>query len=275
MTLLVLGGTADARRVATTLHQQGMTVIYSVAGLVRAPQVPCAVVSGGFTQFGGLQRYMEQQAIRAILDITHPFAQNMSAAAVAAARACSVPCWRFHRNAWQQQPGDRWQQFSDWNELIPALADKRSVFLTAGQLTPEVLAGLVRLPLQHNGTASAPESRGYILRTAAPPKIRLPTTMRWIKAIGPFSEADERALMVAHRVDALVCKNSGGNATVAKLTVARQLGILVLMLRRPAFPSADEEFSDEACCVDAVLQWYRKFKPEPAACSRGPKTGIQ
>lgn len=273
MTLLVLGGTADARRVATTLHQQGISVIYSVAGLVRAPQVPCEVVSGGFTQFGGLQRYIEQQAISAVLDITHPFAQTMSATAVAVAKACSIPCWRFHRKAWQQQPGDRWQQFSDWAELIPALADKRSVLLTAGQLTQTVLDALIRLPLRHQGADMALESRHFILRTAVAPKIDLPANVHWIKAIGPFNEAGEKALMVEHQVDALVSKNSGGDATQAKLTVARQLSIPVLMLQRPAFPAADEQFSDEALCVDAVLQWYRKHKPEQTARPRGPKTG--
>lgn len=273
MRWLLLGGTADARRVAEALHQRGVTVIYSVAGLVRTPKIPCRVVCGGFTQFGGLQRYIKQQAIDAILDITHPFAQKMSSTAVAAARACSIPCWRFHRQAWPQRAGDRWQKFSGWSDLIPALADKRSVFLTAGQLTQERLDTLVQLPVKQSGAAPELEvkpepalkpeleqgPRRFILRTAVEPTIRLPANMHWIKAIGPFSESDERALMTEYQVDVLVSKNSGGNATVAKLSVARELGIPVLMLQRPVLPEADAEFCDETLCVEAVLRLSREW----------------
>lgn len=251
MTLLLLGGTADARRVAQALHERGVPLIYSVAGLVRTPNVRCPVVSGGFSQFGGLQRYIERWEIGAILDITHPFAQTMSTTAVGVARAHGIPCWRFHRRAWEPQAGDRWQTFAGWPALIPALADKRSIFLSAGQLTQTVLGALVQLP-QPVG-----KSRRFLLRTAIEPQIRLPDCMQWIKAIGPFSEADELQLMTGHRIDALVSKNSGGAATQAKLEVARRLGIPVFMLQRPLLPAADAEFDDEIRCVAALLQWYR------------------
>ena len=56
MCLLILGGTADGRKLAEYFHQHNVPVIYSVAGLVRQPQVDCQVVSGGFSQFGGLER---------------------------------------------------------------------------------------------------------------------------------------------------------------------------------------------------------------------------
>ena len=109
MCLLVLGGTADGRRLAEFFHQQGLPVIYSVAGLVRAPAVSCEVVSGGFTPLGGLLSYIKQKGVTAILDATHPYAQTMSTTAVETAKACGIPCWRFHRRAWQAQPGDHWQ----------------------------------------------------------------------------------------------------------------------------------------------------------------------
>ncbi|MGK0500596.1 MAG: precorrin-6A/cobalt-precorrin-6A reductase, partial [Oceanicoccus sp.] len=117
MNLLILGGTADGRKLATSLHQQGVSVIYSVAGLVRMPDVDCQVVSGGFSQFGGLISYIKQQSITAILDVTHPYAQIMSATAVDVAKACDIPCWRFHRAAWQPEAGDNWQLFQQWDKL--------------------------------------------------------------------------------------------------------------------------------------------------------------
>ena len=54
MKILVVGGTADGRKLATELFELGFDVIYSIAGIVRKATVPCAVISGGFTQFGGL-----------------------------------------------------------------------------------------------------------------------------------------------------------------------------------------------------------------------------
>lgn len=61
MCLLILGGTADARKLAQALYEQGISVIYSVAGLVRLPNVDCPVISGGFTQYGGLLPYIQSQ----------------------------------------------------------------------------------------------------------------------------------------------------------------------------------------------------------------------
>lgn len=257
MKLLLLGGTADARKVTRELEEQGLLqisgadkdglqLIYSIAGLVRTPQVPCEVISGGFSQYGGLQVYLEENGIDAILDVTHPFAKRMSNTAVAAARQCNIPCWRFHRPAWTKQAGDRWQLFDGWQELIPALSGKKSVLLTAGQLDQALLDQLVE--------QAEDQSQQLILRTAAPPRAELPGSVLWIKAVGPFNEADELALMQQHQVDAVVSKNSGGAATEAKLAAARQLGIEVLMLQRPAFDAADQQFSTVIDCVDWLKQ---------------------
>ena len=40
--------------------------------------------------------------------------------------------------------------------------------------------------------------------------------------------------MTSRRIDVLVSKNSGGEATRAKIDAARALGLPVIMLRRPA-----------------------------------------
>ena len=61
--ILILGGTADGRHLAAALHKSGCAVIYSVAGLVRQPELECAVISGGFTKFGGLSAYIEKEHI--------------------------------------------------------------------------------------------------------------------------------------------------------------------------------------------------------------------
>ena len=53
--ILVLGGTRDAVRLATELSAvEGVSVIYSLAGMTREPIVPaCKVRTGGFGGVGG------------------------------------------------------------------------------------------------------------------------------------------------------------------------------------------------------------------------------
>ena len=76
--VLILGGTADARRVTQLLHEQGLPLLYSVAGLVRRPNVPAEVISGGFTQFGGLSAYIKSRNVVAIINATHPYTEKIT-----------------------------------------------------------------------------------------------------------------------------------------------------------------------------------------------------
>lgn len=244
MKLLLLGGTADARQLAQGLQRCGVDVIYSIAGLVRQPELDCRVLSGGFSALGGLQQFVLREAISAILDATHPYAQRMSATALAVARAQGIPLWRYQRPPWLAQAGDDWHTFDDWPELAPLLHARRSVFFTAGQLTQAFVE-----QLQAHCAAGG---QRQILRTASQPEIELPESMTWIEDIGPFAIDSERELFERYRFDALVSKNSGGAATAAKLEVARERGVPVFLLRRPLLAAADAEFSEAGLCLDFI-----------------------
>jgi len=247
MKLLLLGGTADGRKLAAQLHQlPQVEVIYSVAGLVRQPILDCAIISGGFTQFGGLEQYIKQHHIDAILDVTHPYAAIMSSKASAAASICGISYWRFHRPEWQSVAGDNWQQFEQLMQLPPLTQDYQRVFFTIGQLEQ-------RLVEQLEISLMAGAQR-HLVRTAVPSKVVLGQGMHWLKAIGPFNVDDEVALMREHQIDLLVTKNSGGASTYAKLEAARLLHIPVLMQSRPLPPNADKLFVEP----DAVLQYITK-----------------
>lgn len=250
MKLLLLGGTADARRLAKGLQRDDIEVIYSVAGLVRLPDVDCQVISGGFTQYGGLRTYIEQQSIDAVLDATHPYAQNMTEMAWAITREMNLPYWRFHRAPWQAQTGDDWQQFERWDALLAELAGYQSVFLTAGQIDEAAVEVFGKY---------GERGQRQLLRTAVEPSHNLPASMCWVKAIGPFDLENEQALMQEHQVDVLVSKNSGGKATEAKLTVARELGIPVLMLKRPELPDGITIFDNLDESVEAVFRACRDY----------------
>ena len=233
MKLLILGGTADARHLATALHQgqPSLELVYSVAGLVRQPQVPATVVSGGFSQFGGLSVYCKEQHITGIINATHPFSTTMGNHATQVCNELGIDYWRFLRPQWQQQAGDDWRFFSSTNELLNALSGYQRTLLTLGQVSPEELALLG-------------SNQQIWLRTAVEPKHILPANVTWIKAIGPFDEANELALLQQYQIQAVASKNSGGSSTVAKLSAARVLEVPVLMLQRPTITGPVEEDFD-------------------------------
>jgi len=274
MKVLVLGGTADARKVVEGAYDAGLclrdrcsresnaanSLVYSVAGLVRTPNVPCDLVSGGFSQFGGLAAYVKVQSIDAIMDITHPFAEIMSATAVSVSKALGLPYARFQRPEWQQKQGDDWQLFQSWSDIVAALGERTenysSILITVGQLKQHELDELVQMLAVDKNEI---KPRRIVLRTAVEPRATLPESVEWIKAIGPFAYGDELALMQRLSTDVLISKNSGGEATQAKLDVARDLGLTVMMIQRPVLletSKVDLSFESIEACVNQLKNWF-------------------
>ena len=103
--------------------------------------------------------------------------------------------------------------------------------------------------------AGAPQHR-YLIRSVDPvdPPLPLPH-VAYVTARGPFSEADDRALMTAHGIDVVIAKNSGGTAAYGKIAAARALGIEVILLRRPPAPAAPavETIEDAIAWLDHAL----------------------
>src|SRR5262249_59199133 len=96
--------------------------------------------------------------------------------------------------------GDRWQEVGDIAAPVRALADRpRQIFVTLGRG-------------ELNPLAEAPQ-HFYLIRSVDPvePPLLLPLAA-YVTARGPFSEADDRALMRLHGIDAVIAKNSGGTA---------------------------------------------------------------
>jgi precorrin-6A/cobalt-precorrin-6A reductase len=76
---------------------------------------------------------------------------------------------------------------------------------------------------------------------------------RHIAARGPFSLAEERELLTTHLINAIVCRNSGGTSSYAKLQAARELGIEVVMIERPPLPPGDVVET-----VEDALSWLKR-----------------
>ncbi len=200
----------------------------SLAGVTRHPLAqPVPVRRGGFGGAAGLADYLRASATTILVDATHPFAATMSRhARQAAAAVPGVSLITVRRPPWRSQPGDRWTDWASMEAAAEALgATPRRVMLTVGQ---KELAPFAARPWHT-----------YIVRSVEPPPPAVLPGATLIAATGPFALADELALLARHRIERLVSKNSGGSATAAKLSAARQLGLPVLMIARPDPEPAD------------------------------------
>ena len=218
MRVLILGGTTEASAIARALAgDTRFAPILSLAGRTRAPALPPIPHRvGGFGGEAGLAAYLDQEGIDVLVDATHPFAARMKASAARMA----IPRLVVLRPPWRAQPADRWTEMPDMDAAAAALGPvARRVFLTVGR--------------GELGVFGPPHY--YLVRSVDPP-VHAPQGAIVVTARGPFTEADDRALMQAHGIDTLVTKNSGGVAVAGKLAAARALGITVVMVARPPPP---------------------------------------
>lgn len=238
--LLILGGTTEARRLAERIADRGdLRVTLSLAGRTLDPvRMPVPVRSGGFGGVDGLAAYLTENAVDGLIDATHPFAAQMSRHAAEAAALAGVPLVALRRPAWEWVEGDRWAEADSVAEAAVALGERpRRAFLALGR---QELAPFEALP-QH----------AYLIRSVDPvePPLAVPDAV-YVTARGPFGVEDDVRLLTEHRIDVVVSKNAGGDASYAKIAAARRLSLPVLMVRRPAVPDVPA-----VATVEAAVAW--------------------
>ncbi|NJP52093.1 cobalt-precorrin-6A reductase [Streptomyces sp. SBST2-5] len=239
--VLVLGGTGEARALAAALDSRpGTRVTTSLAGRVGRPRaLPGEVRVGGFGGVPGLAAWLREHQVRAVLDATHPFAAAITGNAARAAALTGVPLVVLRRPGWRPGPGDRWHPVPSLDaaaDLLPRLG--RRVFLTTGRLGLAAFAHLTELH--------------FLVRSVEAPEPPVPPHTHTLTARGPFTPGEETALLRDHRIDVLVTKDSGGEATAAKLTAARELGLPVVVVRRPPLPRGVTAVPDVAAALDRL-----------------------
>lgn len=236
--VLILGGTSEARALASVLVDRGVPVVSSLAGRVANPRLPVGEVRvGGFGGRDGLTQWLHEHRVRAVVDATHPFAEGISAAAAAVCPAAGVPLLRLERPGWSQPDGAEWHwadTLAHAADVLPALGKR--VFLTTGRQGLAAFAGLT--------------GHWFLIRCVDPPAPPLPPQHEVLLARGPYTVDGELELMRRHRVDVLVTKDSGGSMTVAKLHAAQTLGLPVVVVRRPPRPDVPTLHS-----VDDAADW--------------------
>lgn len=239
--LLILAGTTEATAFANAAAEAGLAGTVSFAGRVERPKrQPLPQRIGGFGGVAGLVAYLRAEKITHVIDATHPFAAQMSRNAVAACAEADVPLVALTRAPWAAQTGDNWTHVPDIAGAVAALDQPaKRIMLAVGRM--------------HLAEFAPNPQHFYLLRLVDPPKAPPPFPDHHVLVSrGPFTDADDRALMQDHRIDLVVSKNAGGTGAYAKIAAARSLGLPVVMIDRPSLPERQEAHG-----VAQVMDWLR------------------
>jgi precorrin-6A/cobalt-precorrin-6A reductase len=239
MRALILGGTGDANRLADTFLRERIDAIYSYAGRTQIPlghALPTRI--GGFGGAAGLADFIRAERITHVIDATHPFAAEMSRHAVDACDATGIPLVALERTPWIRSEGDNWIEVADIDHAVGALPKQRArIFLAIGR--------------QHIAPFAAKPQHAYTLRFVdAPDDAPTLPDAEIIVSRGPFTIDGDRELMQGRGIQWLVARNSGGVGARAKIDAARELGLPVIMIARPALLERPRVES-----VEDVLAW--------------------
>jgi precorrin-6A/cobalt-precorrin-6A reductase len=238
MTLLVLAGTSDAREVLERL--EGSDVIASLAGETRSPAVlPAKTRIGGFGGVEGFRDYLISNDIRGVLDATHPFASVMTHTAAKVCSGLKRPHVILQRQGWKPQSDDAWYYVENVAQTADIIPLGATVFLGTGRKTlPEF---------------SCLSGRTLINRVIDTPNKPFPfENGAFLVGTPPFTIAEEVAMLREKRIDWLVVKNAGGDKSRSKLDAARELGLPVILIKRPKLPKAVIVKT-----VDEAVDWAR------------------
>jgi precorrin-6A/cobalt-precorrin-6A reductase len=250
----VIGGTGEAVELATALAAEQIpclvTVTTEAARRSYRESHNLKVLVGGL-EVETLGTFIAAQGIGAVLDVSHPFAVEISRGAIAAAQSLQLPYWRYERPVVEQSTADG---------LVRYVEDLNAV------LNPTMLAGervLLTLGYRWLHHFSAWQIQATLFARILPSPIALAAALaagftadRLIALRPPINADLERALWQQWRITRVITKASGApGGENTKRTIAEQLGVSLIILNRPSldYPVVCPSPAD---ALDACRAWW-------------------
>jgi precorrin-6A/cobalt-precorrin-6A reductase len=277
--ILLLGGTSDARELAGGLRRAGYDVRVSTASAYGARLAgPDAAVRGGATADDWLDELVAKAT--ALVDATHPFAEQISVRAAAECAEAGLPYLRFLRPA-GELPASAVRAADAEEAACVAVERARetggAILLTVGSRTLRVYVRAAR--------RAGVRLVARVLPTAESLKAceEVGLEPRDVVAMqGPPSAELDAALLRHLGAGVLVTKESGTAGGLGeKLRAAELVGAVAVVVMRPAEQPADDASAEArssvpAGCIDDVLEWLRtqpgvERASRPAEAPAGPR----
>ena len=250
-TILLLGDTVEAEALAEALTE----ALQKQPGcrLLRQQEMAAADLARLAT-VDDFAAFLQGSPVELVVNAANPYDAGFSDRISAAATAAGRRFLRLMRPAWLRDQLDSWIDVAS----VAAAADicrwyGKRILITLGESDLAPFAGNDRCH--------------FVVRLPAAPEASLELAHHdLIIGRGPFAWIDERRLMMEQQIDLLVSRNIGGLDSYAKIDVARDLAIPVVMISRPAQPPGPLQPGAEtvAQAVDWIEAW-RRGDHDPAA----------
>ncbi|MFD1198527.1 cobalt-precorrin-6A reductase [Brucella gallinifaecis] len=238
--ILILGGTAEASKLAAILNTLPVESITSLAGRTANPApIHGKLRIGGFGGAEGLATYLTNEKINLLIDATHPYATRISQNAVRASNFTNIPLLRLERPAWKMEQGDSWIDLESEAKAAIMIPAGARVFLALGR--------------QHIAPFAERGDAHFVMRMIDPPEMKLSQNCEIILS-RPGNYEAEKHFLSERKISLIVSRNSGGSISYAKIKAARDLKIPVMMISRP--PVAAKTI---ATTVDEALDFARSL----------------
>ncbi|WP_348251289.1 cobalt-precorrin-6A reductase [Leptolyngbya subtilissima] len=229
--LWVIGGTGEAVELAAALAVEQIpclvTVTTAIAQHAYKKSSYLRVLVGGLN-VASLGEFIQAQHIGAVLDVSHPFAVEISQGAIAATRALNLPYWRYERPAIKTSSNERVYYIEDLQAVLaPEVLLKQRTLLTLGYRWLHHFA-----PWQTQTTLFARILPSSVALEAA--LLAGFTPDRLIALRPPITAELERALWQQWGITQVITKASGApGGEDIKCAIAEQLKISLYILNRP------------------------------------------
>ncbi|MEA5451376.1 cobalt-precorrin-6A reductase [Leptolyngbya sp. CCNP1308] len=230
--LWVIGGTGETVELAAALAVEQIpcvvTVTTAAARHAYQKSTYLKVLVGGL-DVASLGAFIQAQHIGAVLDVSHPFAVEISKGAIAAAQTLTLPYWRYERPALEKASSSgRIQYIDDLHAVLtPKILLEQRTLLTLGyrwlhHFTPwQAQATLFARILPSPVALDAALAAGF-------------TPDRLIALRPPITAELEYALWGQWGVTQVITKASGApGGEDTKRAAADQLDIALFILNRP------------------------------------------
>ncbi|PZU97589.1 MAG: cobalt-precorrin-6A reductase [Leptolyngbya sp.] len=229
--LWVIGGTGEAVELATALVAEQIpclvTVTTAIAQHAYKKSTYLKVLVGGLNVVS-LGEFIRAQRIGAVLDVSHPFAVEISKGAIAAAQTLNLPYWRYERPAMEPVANGRIHYIDNLHTVLtPEFLLEQRTLLTLGYRWLHYFA-----PWQTQTTLFARILPSPVALEAALAAGFTPD--RLIALRPPITAELERALWQQWEITKVITKASGApGGEGIKCAVAEQLDISLFVLNRP------------------------------------------